>query len=158
LGNSTETTLKKPASSGVTVIELLVVLSLITVLLSFGTPKLEDFAIRARIVEGLTIAHAAKQAMQTTCIANPKANINNLENAGFSFKPTKYVAEVVMAADCAEQQLWVGVILQNTGARSDPYLVYSVVPALGGQQFKWSCHLIRGANKHVPAECQEFSG
>jgi len=145
--------LKNPDHYGVTVIELLVVMSAITLLLAVGVPKVEDYAIRARLSEGFAVARAARQAVRETCSTNPGATINSLDSAGFGFEPTKYVAEVILAADCSRNRLWVGVITQNTGAHSDPYFAFVTVPTRNGGRFNWVCHLIRGDADYVPAEC-----
>lgn len=138
---------------GVTVIELLVVLSTITLLLAVGVPRVEDIAIRSRVNEGLIMAAAARQAVQLSCISNPSAQIYDLEKTAFEFEPTQYVAEVLVAANCKEQLLWVGVITRNTGANLDPYLSYHSSPGPSFRDVDWQCQLILGQENHVPAYC-----
>lgn len=146
--------MKRSGNSGISVIELLVVMSTITVLLAVGVPKFEDFAIRARVSEGLTIAAAARQAMRETCATNPGTKIHNPDDAGFGFTPTKHVSELIMSADCGKQRMWVGVITRNTGAYSDPYISFVIVPTSRNGRTAWACKLIRGEARHVPTECQ----
>ena len=135
------------------VIELLVVMSTITIVLAIGFPKIEDFAIRARVNEGLMMAKAARQALRESCVSSPEARIHNLDNTELDFKPTKYVSEVIVSANCAKGSLWVGVVTRNTGAHPDPYLAFSGVLSPTSRQFTWECQLVLGSPDHVPEEC-----
>ena len=81
-GRSQGVALKISVIKGITVIELLVVLSTLTLLLAVGVPRVEDIAIRARVNEGLVMAAAARQAVQMSCINNPSAQIYELDEAG----------------------------------------------------------------------------
>ncbi|HET6565665.1 MAG TPA: hypothetical protein VFG52_09660 [Xanthomonadales bacterium] len=137
-----------------TVIELLVVMSTITILLAIGVPKVEDFAIRARVNEGLNFANAARQSLRETCISNPHSKIANLEDAGFDFRPTKYVAEVIISADCSSGSLWVGVITRDTGAHPDPYIGFTGTFSPNSRQFTWRCQLLTGNPSQVPGDCE----
>jgi type IV pilus assembly protein PilA len=146
--------LKHSECLGITVIELLVVISTITLLLAVGVPKVEDFAIRARVSEGLAIASAAKQAMLETCASTPSAKIHQPRDTNFNFRPSKYVSELIMSADCARQILWVGVVTRNTGAYSDPFFIFIVVHTRNNGQANWKCKLLRGEPEHVPSDCR----
>lgn len=146
--------MKYSGDSGISVIELLVVMSAITLLLAVGVPRFEDFAIQARVSEGLNIAAAARQAMRETCIADSNVIIHNPADAGFDFIPTKHVSELIMSADCSKHRMWIGVITQNTGAYSDPYISFAIVPTRNSDRTGWVCKLIRGEAKHVPKECR----
>lgn len=143
---------------GVTVIELLVVMSAITLLLAVGVPRVEDFAVRARVSEGLAVAAAAKLAMLETCNTSPGTVIVKPGDAGVIFTPTKYVSELIMSADCAKHRFWVGVITRNTGGYPDPYVSFVVVPTRNDGRAGWVCTLIRGKAEHVPSDCRSNDG
>ena len=150
--------MKDPESSGVTVIELLVVISTITILLAVGVPQFQDFAVRARVSEGLVIASAARKAMRETCIGNPSAKIHDPTEAGFYFKPSKHVANILMSADCSRRRMWIGVETRDTGANDDPIVTYIVLPSQGGMDYEWNCRLVQGLPEHVPADCRPSNG
>lgn len=55
--------LKSCAQKGFTVIELMIVMTVIAVLTAYALPAFQDYTIRTRVAEGLALATSAKTAM-----------------------------------------------------------------------------------------------
>lgn len=63
--------MKRSLQKGFTLIELMIVVAIIGILAAVALPAYQDYTVRARVSEGLTLASAAKQA-----VADNGANAN----------------------------------------------------------------------------------
>ena len=66
----------KTTQKGFTLIELMIVVAIIGILAAIAIPAYQDYTIRARVTEGLSLADSAKTAVAETFQSNPTLPLN----------------------------------------------------------------------------------
>ena len=61
----------KRVSKGFTLIELMIVIAIIAILLALAIPAYQDYTIRSKVGEGLSVGAGAKFAVSETCQTDP---------------------------------------------------------------------------------------
>jgi Tfp pilus assembly protein PilE len=155
----------KSNMKGISFIEIIIAFALTSVLVAAAMPNFNDYSVRARVIEGMTISAAAQQALVDTCRSNENAIISSNEDAGFNFSKrspeSRFVENVVVAGDCASKDLVVMLWMENTGADPEPVFelrawVPSGILSEGFETpYYWNCRLIRGEFGHVPSNCRK---
>jgi len=136
--------------AGFTLIELMIVVAIIAIIVTLGLPVYNNYTIRAKISEGLSVANAAKSAVATTCQEDPTITALTSAKAGYEFNnATQYVASVVITGDCTTAII--SVQTQTTGAAPDPML--TITGELKQGHIDFSC-VSTGPNRHVPEMCR----
>ena len=142
--------MKKQLQKGFTLIELMIVVAIIGILASIALPAYQDYTIRAKISEAVTLTSEAKTAVaETAASLGGLANVT-AANTGYVSPATTYVASIAIT-DAT------GVITattQATGATADPVIVLTPTQATAEAPITWACSHTAGAAKHVPASCR----
>jgi type IV pilus assembly protein PilA len=146
----------KRVQQGFTLIELMIVIAIIAILLALALPAYQDYSIRAKVGEGLSVAAAAKLAVAETCQTNPDTVITDNADVGYSWAESNYVLTVDVGGDCEAPT--VTVATQNTGATDSPTLVLTGEYTDGSGRFNWECTHSSGEARHVPATCRGAGG
>ncbi len=81
---------------GFTLIELMIVLTIIAILATVGIPGYKTYTIRARVIEGLNLAVAAKLAVSETIISTNALPKTQAETGYVSPPATSNVASVTI--------------------------------------------------------------
>ena len=151
---------------GFTLIELMIVIAIIAVLLSLAIPSYQDYTVRAKVSEGLSIASGVKTAVAETCQTDPQFTFNSITDLGYPGPLTSTYVEILNALDFGALLDSLGapefgtctypIILFrtiNTGAEVEP--VVFLIGQLRHGRMMWVCGMLQGEARHVPAHCRE---
>jgi len=136
----------KKIQQGFTLIELMIVVAIIGILAAIAIPAYQDYTIRAKVTEGLSLAAAAKvtvaEAYQSDGLIPGVQAAAAVWNP--AFVPTKYVAGVTIAAGTG-----VITILYGAAPATPPQiagLTLILTPSIGGAalaalpgSIDWAC-------------------
>lgn len=138
---------------GFTLIELMIVIAIIGVLAAIAIPAYQDYIVRARVTEGLSLASSA----QTTISENAMTGSPDLSLGWTPPTATAIVERVVVASGSGIITITYttqaqGIVLTMTPQSNGKALVAGTAPS---EPITWTCAVNdANANRYVPANCR----
>ncbi|QEY75530.1 pilin [Pseudomonas denitrificans (nom. rej.)] len=131
------------AQKGFTLIELMIVVAIIGILAAIALPAYQDYTVRARVTEGLSLASGIKTTVAENMANNPTTTTRC---AGANTTVAGHVATLT----CTDTTGEIDVVMDNTAKAAALKLTPTQV---SGGPISWKCTTSTDA-KYVPAECR----
>jgi type IV pilus assembly protein PilA len=156
-GQPAISSLRHSRSKGFTLIELMIVITVIAIILTLALPTYSDYSIRAKISEGLSVAAAAKTATSASCQEDRTLTGLTNNKVGYSFNDLDhehiYVESIEVTGECIDPLITI--VTKNTGA-PDPAPIITVTGdfPVGAGRVSWSCSSPNTPHSLLPSPCR----
>lgn len=147
--------MKKTVAAGFTLIELMIVLAIIGLLAAFAIPQYQDYTVRAKVVEGLSLAAAAKLAVTETIAS--RGPVFTQAQTGYAFGTVTIgaVSNITISNGTAGTPPAGGVItITYTALGGVATSTLTLTPAQQGGATTWACAVGTLPAKFAPANCR----
>ncbi len=146
----------KKMQQGFTLIELMIVVAIIGILAAIAIPAYQDYTIRAKITEALTLASSAKTSVSEYYISLGSMPLD--ENAaGIDATGTVYATPVVQQMNYAQTSTSVGVItiaINDIGGATSAGDTFTMTGSGTNAGVTWLCAAGSIDTKYLPASCR----
>ena len=138
---------------GFTLIELMIVVAIIAILAAIAIPAYQDYAIRAQVTEGMSLATGAKTAVWDY-VSNTGRFPPNNQSAGLATSAS-IVGNYVSSVDVSQGLVTVkfGTAKANSHINTGQFLALSPISFAGS--ITWTCTKSTIDRKYLPTSCRQ---
>lgn len=141
---------------GFTLIELMIVVAIVGILAAIALPAYQDYTIRSKVTEAITLGAAAKTAVTETYASTGSLPASNTVAgmAAAASITSKYVASVTVTNGVVAMLLK-GNLGGNPSMNNVTIFLTPTVPA-GGGPITWTCGIAADTTryKYLPSTCR----
>ena len=141
----------KRNQQGFTLIELMIVIAIIAILMSYAIPAYRDYTVRAKAGEGISLAAGAKQSVSETFISEGAFPGSNA-SAGLS-SAASITGENVASVGVSGAGVITVTFNANDATLSGQTVLLTPTSAAGAGSVEWSCSSAL-ADRYLPADCR----
>ena len=146
----------KHTQKGFTLIELMIVVAIIGILAAIAIPAYQDYTIRAKMTEALTLASSAKTSVSEFYISQGSMPADE-DEAGIDSTGANYATPVVAAMNYARTNATTGVItitINDIGGDTAANDAFTMTGVGSNQGVTWTCAPTSVDDKYMPASCR----
>jgi len=134
--------------NGFTLIELMIVISILGILMAIALPAYQDYAIRARVSEGIMAAAPAKLAVSEIFLSEGVLPSTNAATGYITFI-SSFVTSVIVGSDGV-----ININIDEAGVNI-PLGTLNIIltPTTAATNVDWECTVL-GEAKYVPGSCR----
>lgn len=132
---------------GFTLLEIMIVIAILGILASIAIPAYQNYTVKARVSEGLSLATSAKLAIAETVLMTHRLPINQHETGYETPNPTVNVASIVIRDNTGDIE-----ISYTQIAGAGHLILHPELKASG--ELQWSCLGGSLAEKYRPHTCR----
>ena len=138
----------KKNMQGFTLIELMIVIAIIAILVAIALPAYQNYTIRAKNSECLSVAASPKLAISETFQSNGAWPAN--------FAAAGYTAAATTMCGAAAPSGTAGAftIANNATATGGPSVTFTFTPRTNAASIQWDCSTPAAVSRYVPASCR----
>ncbi len=135
---------------GFTLIELMIVVAIVGILAAIAIPAYQDYTVRAKVTEGLSLANAAKILVEDTFTSGGATAMASINNAWTS--PVTVIVSGVTVSGTSPYP----VVIAFTAATPMSAYTLTLLPSLvSGLPITWQCQVsASAADRYVPQSCR----